>query len=45
MFQLSKEVYLHSVGFDNLMLVLTIKDASDLLIYLYIHFSQSGQDN
>ena len=29
--------------FDNLAVVLTIKDASDLFIYLYIHFSQSGQ--
>ena len=29
-------------GFDNLALFLTIKDTSDLFIYVYIDFSQSG---
>ena len=42
MFQFSKKSISMISGFNNLALVLTIKDVSDLIIYVYIHFSQSG---
>ena len=42
MFQFSKKSISMIPGFNNLALVLTIEDASDIFIYVHTHFSQSG---